>query len=194
MSCSNQTNFVDRVQFEPALETLLLRLRAEISLATHHRFSSGKLNYGNGSRIYGLAECVRFLRPNECESCVGEGINKLHEYCGGRKGGTVVNGNCIVRFESHGFLSYNETGGGSDSGGGSESSGGGSGVVISNWDRRSGGCMGFKVKVALAWGVGVACVIGVVFSAWLLRRSVINTAQVVTVGGAEDEMGNKGIV
>lgn len=186
---------MDRVQFELALETLFLTLRADIILATHHRFSGGEQKYGNSSKVYGHAECVRLLSPKECEACVGEGIEKLHEYCGGRMGGTAINGHCIVRFESYRFLLLNETGGGSDSAGDELSeSGGGSVAALSIVNRGNGvcfTCMSFKVTVALIWGIVVACLVGVVFCAWLLRRSVINTTKVAAFGG---EIGNKGTV
>ncbi|XP_034693602.1 cysteine-rich repeat secretory protein 38-like [Vitis riparia] len=182
ISCSSQIHVLDQVQFELALETLFLRLRAEINLATHHQFSSGELTYGNHSKVYGLAECVRFMSPEECEACVAEGVERLHKHCGGKDGGTVVAGNCVVRFEVYQFFSYIDAGG-SESGGGTDD--------VGTRITEGGGSMCFKAKVALAWGVVVACLIGIVLSAWLMRRSVVNTAKVATFGYGDDKIGRR---
>lgn len=187
--CSHQaTADQDRSQFELVLETLLLRLRSDINLATRHGFSTGEIQYGNGSRVYALAECVRYLPPKECEVCVGKGIEKLYEYCGGKEGGTVVAGYCIVRYESFRFFSDLENAGGADSDGES-------GAVPIGESGKGGRCMGFKVKAPLVWGAGIACVALVVLSAWLVRRSVIKKAKIASFGyGNDDEMGTKGVV
>lgn len=173
-SCSFLIDVADRARFEVALETLFLRIRAKISIATHHQFSIGDIAYGNGSKVYALAECVRFMSPAECEACVAEGIRRLQTHCGSRAGGTVVAGNCVVRFESYRFFSYISVAGGAKSDGGTG--------YVGTPDTAGGGAMCFKAKVVLAWGVGVACLIGIVLSAWLMRRSVVNTAKVSTSG------------
>lgn len=188
--CSHQATAVDRSdQFELVLETLLLRLRSDVNLATHRGYSTGEIQYGNGSRVYALVECTGYLSPKECEVCVGKGIEKLYEYCGGKEGGTVVAGYCIVRYESFRFFSDIENAGGPDSDGQSVSGAvaiGGSG---------KGAFMGFKVKAPLVLGAGIACVALVVLSTWLVRRSVINKAKIASFGdGKDDEMGTEGVV
>lgn len=108
-----------------------------------------------------------------------EGVEGLHRHCGGKRGGTVVVGNCIVRFEDRPFFSRIDAGG-SEGGRGWESGGGTGDVETGEETPEEGGSLWFKAKVALAWGIGVACLIGIVFSAWLMRRSVLNKAKVAS--------------
>ncbi|KAJ7953798.1 cysteine-rich repeat secretory protein 38-like [Quillaja saponaria] len=182
--CSNQTNILDLAQFEIALEISLLRLRARIYMATHRGFSHVELQYGNESRIYAMAECVRYVSSMDCETCVGKGIDKLYENCGGKAGGTVVSGYCIVRYENYPFFSNLQ-----EAAYGLEwNSSGGNGISgdMSIWENGKECCLGWKVKVVFVWGIGVACFVLVVFSAWLLRRSIVNKAKVGIFGSWND--------
>ncbi|KAL0358078.1 UNVERIFIED_CONTAM: hypothetical protein Scaly_1493500 [Sesamum calycinum] len=92
-SCSNRAKNQDLARSGPALEALLLKLKADVNLATHHGFSQGEIAYDNinhsDSKIYGAVECVRSLSPQECDFCVGKAIEKLQFYCGGTNGGTA---------------------------------------------------------------------------------------------------------
>lgn len=94
--------------------------------------------------------------------------------CRGKEGVKFIEGHCIVLFER---LSAYVHADGSGSGGGQEFSSGG-----------SVGSVGFKVKVAWAWGIVFAFVMGFVFLAWLMRRSIINRAKVAMDG---DDIANK---
>lgn len=102
-SCSTKPPLKDRAHYDPALETLLLYLRAEV---THRWFAYGELTYGkNGGKIYGMVDCLRVSTAEECDSCVGKGIERVEEQCGGRVGGfVVVDGLCLVWHESFKFF------------------------------------------------------------------------------------------
>ncbi|XP_058096317.1 cysteine-rich repeat secretory protein 38-like [Magnolia sinica] len=164
-SRSNRTHVTDRTHFAYALDALLLRLTADVHLPSRRGFSSGIADYGDGRRVYGLAECLEFVTLENCVACVTRGARELHECCGGSAGGTVVAGSCLVRFESYQFFS---SGGMCDAG--SDSSG-----PITSYDEMDGDdCRGFKVKVVWAWSVGVACFVGVVLGVWMLRRKIIS--------------------
>ncbi|XP_010265088.1 PREDICTED: cysteine-rich repeat secretory protein 38-like [Nelumbo nucifera] len=180
---SSQIYVMDRAKFQLALQTLLLQLRAGISLPSHLGFFNGKILYGaNSSRVYALAECIRSVPLKECEVCMDKGIEKLYECCGGREGGVVVAGDCVIRFETYQFFSGQMFyAGGSDSGGWS-------GIVSYDESENGNGWQGLKVKVAWGWFVGVACLSGLVLGAWLLRRKVVNRAK---VGIAGTENGDK---
>ncbi|XP_031270859.1 putative cysteine-rich repeat secretory protein 10 [Pistacia vera] len=124
-SCHNQTKVM-----EPTAETLMLRLRADIKMAIHLRFSTRK--------------CVHDVSPEDCEICVGKSFQKLYERCGGREGGTVFSGHCIVRNEGYKFFSNIKGGGwliGNDSGFG--------GVRIWESNEDGGSDGSFRVKVAV---------------------------------------------
>ncbi|KAI3467360.1 hypothetical protein Pfo_024023 [Paulownia fortunei] len=171
-SCWSRAKNQDPARFVPALGTLLLKLRADVNIATHHGFSHGEIAYGNTNRseskIYGLVECVRSLSPQECDSCIGKANEKLQFYCGGENGGTVVYGLCLVRFDSNEFY-HGEV----------NSAGGGVSGNFTVWEGENGGC---KKKFVMAyWGGGVACFLVLVLLAWLLRRTVLNRARVGTL-------------
>lgn len=176
-SCSNLTNNQDPARSAPALETLLLKLRADVNLATHHGFSHGEIASENNFEIYGLVECVRSLSPHECDFCIGKAIEKLQFYCGGKNGGTVVYGLCIVRFDSNEF--YHGIGGVS-----SAARGGGASGNLTVWEGENGGCK--KGLVVGYWGGGVACFLVFVFLAWLLRRTVLDRAKVGSLAASAD--------
>ncbi|XP_043705051.1 cysteine-rich repeat secretory protein 38-like [Telopea speciosissima] len=177
-STSNkQSKIIEMGRFEVALEILLLQLRASITVASHLGFSRGEIVYGrNESRIYAVAECVRLVSLRDCEICVGDGIKKLHECCGGKVGGVVVAGHCMVQFEVYQFFSRSITYGnttGSDSEGETR--------VVSYKERENDGSSGFRLKVVRAWGVGAVLFMGIIVGAWLLKRKIVNTAKVAEV-------------
>ncbi|KAL2226129.1 cysteine-rich repeat secretory protein 38 [Sesamum indicum] len=170
-SCSNRTKNQDPARSAPALEALLLKLRADVDLATHHGFSQGEIVYDNinhsDSRIYGIVECVRSLSPQECDFCVRKATEKLQFYCGGKNGGTAVYGPCLVHFDSNEF--YYE-------GIHSAAAGGGNFTV---WEGENGG---IKRGLVIGYlGGGVACFLVFVLLAFLLRRTVVNIAKVGTL-------------
>ncbi|KDP41186.1 hypothetical protein JCGZ_15593 [Jatropha curcas] len=183
-SCSNQAcKIQDSVNFELGLETLLLKLRASIYDYSNNLHGLSSIRYGNnGSRIYAAVECVKSLSPKDCEVCVVKAIEKLYEQCGGKEGGIVASGYCIVRYESYKFFSCFEIHGGSG-GDGSDSGGGGDGgvqaVTVKDWKKEK---TGFKVKISLLWGVVVVCLMAIVFCAWLSKRAIINKARVAAFG------------
>ncbi|OVA13348.1 hypothetical protein BVC80_285g72 [Macleaya cordata] len=115
-------------------------------------------------RTFGLTDCVRLASPKECELCLEERIKKL------KQNGMFVDGYCVVLLEESNRqrMSSDSGSGGSD--------------VVRYYDESTAGdgsSVGFKGKVVWwGWGVGVACLIGVVLGAWLMRRNVVNAAKV----------------
>ncbi|XP_077250017.1 alpha-terpineol synthase, chloroplastic-like [Tasmannia lanceolata] len=164
---SNRSNVLGRTGFEPALNLLLLRLRAKIGLASHHGFATGETYYGDGGRIFALVECLYFVTPQSCETCIELGIMKVFKDCGWNEGGVVIAGSCLIRFETYPFFDQGRPeSGGSDSGG----------FYIANNDSvERDGYMGVKVRVAWIWGIGFVCLVGFVLGVWLLRRKIIST-------------------
>ncbi|KAK4429984.1 hypothetical protein Salat_1299100 [Sesamum alatum] len=172
-SCSNRAKNQDPARSAPALEALLLNLRTDVNLATHHGFSQGEIAYESvnhtDSKIYGIVECVRSLSPQECEVCVGKAIEKLQFYCGGKNGGTAVYGPCLVRFDSNEFYH----------GGLHSDAGDGVSCNFTVWEGENGGIK--RGLVIGYWGGGVACFLVFVLLACLLRRRVVNIAKVGTL-------------
>ncbi|KAL0385771.1 UNVERIFIED_CONTAM: hypothetical protein Sradi_2971400 [Sesamum radiatum] len=170
-SCSSRAKNQDPARSAPALEALLLKLRADVNLATHHGFSQGEIAYDNinhsDSKIYGIVECVRSLSPQECDFYVGKAIEKLQFYCRGKNGGTAVYGPCLVRFDSNEFY-Y---------GGIHSAAAGGGNFTV--WEGENGG---IKRGLVIGYlGGGVACFLVFVLLAFLLRRTVVNIAKVGTL-------------
>ncbi|XP_002522420.4 putative cysteine-rich repeat secretory protein 25 [Ricinus communis] len=187
-SGSKQTSIQDRGHFELKLEALLLRLRAEIYLTTHYRFSTGHIENRHGGRIYALVKCILPLTLEECGACVAKGIDKVYGHCGGKEGGTAANGYCIVRYESYKFFSYFPT-----NNGGINEIGSGGRVQVAVRDRNRGERKDDhhmskvnRVEVGLLlWGIGVVCFVVIVFSAWLLKRTITNKAKVAAFGDVD---------
>ncbi|KAL0421100.1 UNVERIFIED_CONTAM: hypothetical protein Slati_3132900 [Sesamum latifolium] len=112
-SCSSRAKNQDPARSTPALETLLLKLRADVNLATHHGFSQGEITYDNinhsDSKIYGIVECVRSLSPQECDFCVGKAIEKLQFTAVGRMEALRFTGRALfvstaMSFTMEGFI------------------------------------------------------------------------------------------
>ncbi|GFP86189.1 cysteine-rich repeat secretory protein 55 [Phtheirospermum japonicum] len=175
-SCSSRASNQDPDRFLPALGTLLLKLRADVNIATHRGFSHGEIVYENSNRsvskIYGLVECVRSLSPRECDSCVERAIDKLEFYCSGKNGGFVVYGPCLVRFDVSKFYD----------GGVVSYAGVGEMGNFSVWEgeNENENYWGRKKIVVAYWGGGVACLLVFVLLVSLLRRTVLNRAKVGT--------------
>lgn len=171
-SCSARDAVGDPARFVPALGTLFLKLRADVNIPTHGGFSHREIGFENinrgGSKIYGIVECVRSLSPQECDSCVAKASDELLFYCGGKNGGVLVHGGCLVRFESSEF--YHEEDASSEGGGASFSVGEG----------ENGGGKKKVVVVYWMWSGGVGCFVVVVVLAWLLRTTVLKRGQVGT--------------
>ncbi|KAK6922035.1 Gnk2-homologous domain [Dillenia turbinata] len=181
ISCSNKTGIINRAQFEPVLETLLLKLRAEVSFPTHHNFAKGEIKFGSNNTVYAVVECLRFLSPKECDGCARRGMERLQEHCGGKEGGYVVLGFCIVRFESDPFFfSLSSEANRSDTGG------------KGYWEKGSVGYVGESREkmVVLAWGIGVVCILVVVCLWWFLKRTVVNRAKVGSSSMVGDDAGD----
>ncbi|KAF9625969.1 hypothetical protein IFM89_028355 [Coptis chinensis] len=173
LSESKPTHAKDLGQFSSALNTLLLQLRASVSLASHQGFYQGDIVYGNGGgKIYAVAECVKSVSAKECETCVAEAINKLYDCCA-KQGGVVAAGSCVVQFDSYKFYSLRASN--ADV---SDSAEIRSNVHDSN---DTGNRNDIKKKVIWTWCAGVACFAGVVVATWLLRRKIVNTAKVANV-------------
>ncbi|PIA62645.1 hypothetical protein AQUCO_00200572v1 [Aquilegia coerulea] len=178
--------FDDLALFNSALKTLLLQLRTSINLASHRKYSHAEISYSNtSSKLYGLAECDQSVSAKECEVCVGEAVNKLFICCGAKQGGIVAAASCMVQFASYRLYSLPTPAvGRSDSGRTSD--------IINTDYSKTRICAGLTMKVVWAWCVGVACFIALVIGTWLLRRNIVNTAQVTTASEASFEVGNNG--
>lgn len=69
-------------------------------------FATGEANFSSFiSRIYGLAQCVRYISSSGCYRCLESTISSMPTYCDGKIGCRVVGPVCNVRFET--YLFYN---------------------------------------------------------------------------------------
>ncbi|XP_031486859.1 cysteine-rich repeat secretory protein 38-like [Nymphaea colorata] len=67
-------------------------------------YAVGVIESGEGSNIYGLAECTRDLSSADCKTCLDNAIASLPSFCGGKKGGRSVSGSCSLRYEIYPFF------------------------------------------------------------------------------------------
>ena len=144
-----------------------------------HGLSYGELSYGkNGRKIYGTVECLRILSHEECEPCLGQGMGRVQEQCGGRMGGiVVVKGGCLVRFgSSKFFFDIQGHGDGSMS----------STIIVKGWGNGEDGNSNVgsvKRVFLLILGMCVAFVAMVGVCGCLVRISIVNRARVGTDSG-----------
>ncbi|XP_068641211.1 cysteine-rich repeat secretory protein 55-like [Aristolochia californica] len=165
---ASRTDSPDHRRFDPALNTLLPRLRAETRLATHQGFSAGEIVYGDGLPIFASMECLQFLTPDECDSCLVTAVMRTHRCCGGSHGATVIAGNCRLRFETYRFFAIDGW------------SGSNSGEQNAIYEEREDGKSrsAVKIKIIWIWCACFVCTMGFSLSYWVLRRRVAFTSKV----------------
>uniref|UniRef100_A0A2N9HU11 Gnk2-homologous domain-containing protein n=1 Tax=Fagus sylvatica TaxID=28930 RepID=A0A2N9HU11_FAGSY len=72
---------------------------------TPQMFSSGELDLGNNSKLYGSVQCTRDLLSIDCSNCLNDSIGFLPKCCDMASGVHMYSGTCNVRFET--FKYYN---------------------------------------------------------------------------------------
>ncbi|KAF8719400.1 hypothetical protein HU200_024111 [Digitaria exilis] len=84
--------------FAASLDTLMHGL-AEEAYGSPRMFAAGSVNLTAYEKIYGMAQCTRDLRREDCSFCLANAVRMLPRYCPGRKGGRFFYWSCSVRFE-----------------------------------------------------------------------------------------------
>ncbi|XP_051122156.1 putative cysteine-rich repeat secretory protein 7 [Andrographis paniculata] len=185
-SCSDPPNNPDPGRFEPALETLLLILTADVNLPSRRGFSQGHIPYGSaGGEIYGVVECARSLSTGDCGRCVRSAAEKVQLHCGGRNGGREIVGACIVRYSTEEIYRgklRTAAAGESVTGGNC----GGAWKEGGDWRRK-------EAAAALAyWGGGAAACFAVVgLAVWVVGRTVLNRGKVGDLDFSEETVDGK---
>nr|CAB3464858.1 unnamed protein product [Digitaria exilis] len=84
--------------FAASLDALMHGL-AEEAYGSPRMFAAGSVNLTAYEKIYGMAQCTRDLRREDCSFCLANAVRMLPRYCPGRKGGRFFYWSCSVRFE-----------------------------------------------------------------------------------------------
>ncbi|KAF3777370.1 G-type lectin S-receptor-like serine/threonine-protein kinase [Nymphaea thermarum] len=79
-----------------------------VSATTNHsgRFFWGdKFHYTEDITVYGTAQCLQYLAPRDCKSCLDNAFSRMLKDVADRQGGAVFyNLECSVRYETHPFF------------------------------------------------------------------------------------------
>lgn len=100
--CNKEDVDVDFDEFLQSSNDLLLSLTAKARVNSK-RFATGKVDLGGGNILYGLAECSRDITAADCQTCLENGISQIPGWCYGKRGGRVMGGSCIARYELYPF-------------------------------------------------------------------------------------------
>lgn len=93
-SVSDPVHFYDSVRF------LIDNLSNEAALnRSKLMFETGEIKFSRNETIYGLVQCTRDIREDECQKCLSSALIDLKGCCSSKQGGIIVSRNCNVRFE-----------------------------------------------------------------------------------------------
>jgi hypothetical protein len=93
-SVSDPVHFYDNVRF------LMDNLSNEAALnRSKLMFETGEIKFSRNETIYGLVQCTRDIREDECQKCLSSALIDLKGCCSSKQGGNIVSRNCNVRFE-----------------------------------------------------------------------------------------------
>ncbi|XP_065879543.1 cysteine-rich receptor-like protein kinase 29 [Euphorbia lathyris] len=99
----NAANVSDVNQFNPALQTLLSRLRSRAAAGNSTRkFATGNESAGFET-IYGLVQCSPDITEQYCSDCVVSAVRYIPFCCAGRLGARVLKPSCNIRYETYRF-------------------------------------------------------------------------------------------
>ncbi|XP_065878499.1 cysteine-rich receptor-like protein kinase 44 [Euphorbia lathyris] len=100
---ANEENVTDVNQFNPALQTLLSRLRSRAAAGNSTRkFATGNESAGFET-IYGLVQCSPDITEQDCSDCVVAAVRDIPFCCAGKLGARVLKPSCNFRYENYRF-------------------------------------------------------------------------------------------
>lgn len=97
---SNDKSVSDPVHFYDNVRFLMDNLSNEAALnRSKLMFETGEIKFSRNETIYGLVQCTRDIREDECQKCLSSALIDLKGCCSSKQGGIIVSRNCNVRFE-----------------------------------------------------------------------------------------------
>ncbi|CAK7355386.1 unnamed protein product [Dovyalis caffra] len=101
----NVQNVSNPVVFNQKTEELLSRLANKASYnSTKKYYAAGEMDLEGSKKLYGMAQCTRDLSSVDCKKCLDGAIGKLQSFAHGKRGGRVLGGSCMVRYEIYPFV------------------------------------------------------------------------------------------
>ena len=76
---------------------------AEAAADSEARFSTKEANLSRSQTLYALAQCTQDLSPQNCRTCLAEGIEILPTCCDGKQGARVIFPSCNIWYEMYPF-------------------------------------------------------------------------------------------
>eukprot|EP00257_Ricinus_communis_P025567 XP_025012981.1 cysteine-rich receptor-like protein kinase 15 isoform X1 [Ricinus communis] len=96
------------VHFYDVLKYLLNNISNKAAFSPSEKmFATGEVKYSQKDTIYGLVQCTRDIKGDDCRSCLDQAFGDLRGCCYSRQGGIIVSRNCNVRYELYSF--YNSS-------------------------------------------------------------------------------------
>nr|GMC68791.1 cysteine-rich repeat secretory protein 38-like [Ipomoea batatas] len=66
-------------------------------------YATDDVKFDESVNVYGLVQCTRDLSGEDCRKCLNGAIAELPKCCRAQRGGRVMGGSCIVRYEIYPF-------------------------------------------------------------------------------------------
>ena len=87
-------------QFNKVLTETMTSLVSQVAF-DHSRqmFGTKQANFSTDQTLYCLAQCTLDLSGRNCSSCLADSLAYLPTFCGGKKGGRVLQAGCNIRYE-----------------------------------------------------------------------------------------------
>lgn len=95
----------EQTRFWNVITNLMGQLAKRASSDKKEMFAYDELSYDN-EMIYGYVQCTPDLTGSECDKCLQVSVNRLWQYCYGRRGARVLAASCNVRFEIYKFFQF----------------------------------------------------------------------------------------
>ncbi|RWR90876.1 cysteine-rich repeat secretory protein 38-like protein [Cinnamomum micranthum f. kanehirae] len=99
----NTQNATNPVQFERVLGELMNNLSTKAAFDEARMYATGVSEVSSFSSVYGLAQCIRDISPNDCKRCLEAATGQIPNCCDKKQGGRVFGPVCTIRFESYLF-------------------------------------------------------------------------------------------
>ncbi|WVZ99033.1 LOW QUALITY PROTEIN: hypothetical protein U9M48_044390 [Paspalum notatum var. saurae] len=90
-------------QFMSRLGALMADLKTKAAYGSPRMFAAGAVPHTSFVTLYGLAQCTRDTRPDDCNVCLGILVGAIPRCCDGKKGGRIFAPICQLRFEIYQF-------------------------------------------------------------------------------------------
>lgn len=103
-SFCNEEDIFTSDQFNKVLSEIMTSLVSHVAFdPSRHMFGTKQANISTDQTLYCLAQCTQDLSGRSCSGCLTDSLAYLPTFCGGKKGGRILQASCNVRYELYPF-------------------------------------------------------------------------------------------